>query len=257
MDFARGTGGDSVFPRLTIGWARHADEVAEAQRLRWRVFAEEQKASIASPIPGLDIDSFDAHCEHLIVRNERTGEVVGTYRVLTGVVARRLGGFYSDQEFDLSRLDRLRDQAVEIGRSCVHPAHRNGATIALLWSGLAGLMMRGPYDIMIGCASIPVTDGGHAAASIYARAARTSLSADEHRVFPRNPLPLQELDASRAAVPPALIKAYLRSGAFICGAPHWDREFNTADLLMMLQLSRLEARYAQHFLKTSTGRQAA
>lgn len=235
--------------RLSVHLARDAAEVREAQKLRWRVFAEEMGARLAVTEHGVDSDRFDRWCEHLIVREHDSGEVVGTYRILTGTKARALGGFYSDEEFDLTRIDHLRDRAVEVGRSCVHPEHRNGATIALLWQGLAQFMQAHHYEYMIGCASISMADGGHGAVSIYNRLRQGNMSPIEYRVFPRFPLPLERLEELPGTAVPALIKGYVRCGAWVCGAPAWDPDFNTADLLMLLPMSRLDRRYARHFMK--------
>ncbi len=240
-----------VQPRkaLAVTFARNADEVREAQRLRYKVFAEEMGARVPGREQELDCDLYDTYCEHLLVRDTETGQVVGTYRILNGAQARRLGGFYADEEFDLTRLNHLRDGMVEIGRSCVHRDYRNGATIALLWSGLADYMMRHGYRHLIGCASIGMADGGYAAASIYHKLQTRNLSPIEYRVFPRCELPLEAYGEDIACVLPPLIKGYVRVGAYICGAPAWDPDFNTADLLMMLPMARIEARYARHFLK--------
>jgi len=213
--------------RLSVHLARDAAEVREAQKLRWRVFADEMGARLDAPETGVDSDPFDPWCEHLIVRDLDAGEVIGTYRILTGAQARTLGGFYSDGEFDLARLDHLRDRTVEVGRSCVHPDHRNGATIAMLWQGLAQYMQAHHYEYMIGCASISMADGGHGAASIYNRLRTSSMSPIEYRVFPRCPLPLERLDGAPGAAVPPLIKGYLRCGAWVCGNPAWDPDFNT------------------------------
>ena len=70
----------------------------------------------------------------------------------------------------------------------------------------------------------------------------------EYHVRPRLPLPVDQLDASLPVEPPALIKGYLRAGAWICGEPAWDPDFNTADLPVLLPVSRLDARYAKHFM---------
>lgn len=234
---------------LSVSLARGPREVWEAQRLRYRIFHEEMGARVPGHERGIDCDLFDAHCDHLLVRDPETNEVVGTYRILTGPQARRIGGFYSDVEFDLARLDHLRDRTVEVGRSCVHPDHRNGATIAMLWTGLARYMQQHRYEYLLGCASIGMSDGGHCAASLYNALARCHMSPVEYRVFPRCPLPLEALDRSMRAEMPALIKGYLRLGAYVCGAPAWDPDFNTADLLMLLPLDRVNHRYARHFLK--------
>ena len=235
--------------RLEFNFASSADEVREAQRLRYKVFAEEMRARLPSREPGIDCDSFDPYCDHLLVRDTATNEVVGTYRVLSSAQAKRVGSLYSDEEFDLVRLAHLRDRMVEVGRSCVHADYRNGATIALLWSGLGEYMIEHGYDHLIGCASISMADGGHVAASVFNRIKRDYLSPVEYRVFPRCPLPLAALNGSLAAPTPPLIKGYLRLGAYVCGEPAWDPDFNTADLLILLPLSRLAPRYRKHFLK--------
>ena len=235
--------------RLHVRLAANPREVLEAQRLRYSVFADEMGARLRSTRPGVDEDIFDAHCEHLLVLEEDTGEVVGTYRILTADQARRIGGFYADEEFDLTRLQHLRDGIVEIGRSCVHPAYRSGAAIALLWSGLAQFVQARRCNYVIGCASIGMADGGHAAASIYNAVSANAMSPIEYRVFPRCALPLEALDNDSEATIPALIKGYLRAGAYVCGEPAWDPDFNTADLLMLLPIAKVNARYARHFLK--------
>jgi putative hemolysin len=234
---------------LTLAMARTGQEVREAQKLRWRVFADELGARLPSDEPGVDRDGFDPHCEHLLVRDGDSGEVVGTYRILTGPTSATLGGFYSESEFDLSRLQHLRGRAVEVGRSCVHPGYRSGGTIALLWAGLAQYMQAHGYEYLLGCASMGMADGGHGAASIYNALQGSSMSPAEYRVFPRCPLPLQRLDRHLQVAVPPLIKGYVRCGAWVCGEPAWDPDFNTADLLMLLPLSRLDSRYARHFVK--------
>lgn len=234
--------------RYSVGLAQAAGEVRAAQALRWRVFAEELGARLSPREPGIDQDIYDPHCEHLVVRECATGEVVGTYRVLGPEAARRIGCYYSESEFDLTRLQLLRERMVEVGRSCIDPRHRGGAVIALLWAGIARYMLARGHAYLAGCASMSMADGGHAAASLYERLRAQHLAPVEYRVFPRLPLPLEELDATRPAATPPLVRGYLRAGAWICGEPAWDPDFNTADLFILLPMARLSARHARHFL---------
>ena len=201
-----------------------------------------------SGIPGVDHDDFDPHCEHLIVRDEVAQAVVGTYRILSPENASKTGGYYTESEFDLAPLWQLRPTLVEVGRSCVHPDYRTGATISLLWSGLIKYMLDHRYLHLVGCASISMADGGHAAASIYHRIG-SHMSPPELRVRPLRPLPLGELRNDVPAGMPPLIKGYLRAGAYVCGEPAWDPDFNTADLPILLSMSQLNCRYCQHFAK--------
>lgn len=240
---------------ITVSWARHQDEVLAAQRLRHEIFAGEMGARLDTRVPGHDADLFDDYCEHLLVRDAATQDVVGTYRVLTPAQARRVGSFYSDTEFDLWRLRALREQMVELGRSCVHADWRQGGVILALWSALFEFMVRNGLDTMIGCASIPMLHNGvvsgDAAASVWRQLKATHLAPIEHQVVPRLPLPVERLDASLAVEPPALIKGYLRLGAKVLGPPAWDPDFNTADLPMMMRIRELPARYRKHFLGAS------
>jgi putative hemolysin len=235
--------------RLRVSLARTPQVRRAAQSLRWKVFAEELGARLPSRVPGIDEDVFDAHCEHLVVREEDCGEVVGTYRLLPPDAARRVGSYYSETEFDLTRLRHLRGCMVEAGRSCIHPDFRNGAVIALLWAGLSRYMLAHRYAYLVGCASMDVADGGHGAAAAYERMRREHLAPVEYRVFPRCPLPLDELDTSLAVRIPPLLGGYLRVGAWICGTPAWDPDFNTADFFVLLALANVAPRYARHFFK--------
>lgn len=234
--------------RLVYNFARSPGEVAEAQQLRYKVFSGEMGASLPGG-DGHDRDGYDAFCDHLLVRDSNSGEVVGTYRMLSPSMAKEAGGYYAAREFDLNRLSHLFDRTVEIGRACVHANYRHGGTISLLWAGLAKYMQQHRYEFMLGCGSVGIADGGHMAASLYHKLRPDYLSPAEYRVFPRCPLPLDALRRDMQVGCPALIKGYLRLGAYICGEPAWDADFNTADMLVMLPLSRMDKRYAAHFFR--------
>lgn len=234
-------------PAFQIAWASSPGEIKEAQRLRYKVFAEEMGANLPKNAEGLDVDEFDSYCDHLLIRDQDSLKVVGTYRVLPPHKALEIGRLYSDSEFDLSRIDHLRPKLVELGRSCVHQDYRSGAVIMALWSGLAQYMQKNGYEIMLGCASIPMADGGHFAASLYNSLGNDQMAPTEFHAFPRLPLPLDKLNGGLDVQPPPLIKGYLKLGAKICSSPAWDPDFNTADLLTMLRLSEINPRYAKHF----------
>ena len=238
--------------RLAVALVRDGRELEEAQRLRYSVFAVEMGARINGE-RRIDTDRFDSFCEHLVVRNLDTGDIVGTYRILSPDAARAAGGCYSEQEFDLARLDHLRGSMAEIGRSCIHPDYRSGGVLMLLWAALIRYAVERGYTHLFGCASIGLGDGGHCAAATWRQVQAGHLGPLEHRVFPRCRLPLESLDAGNennlsASMPP-LVKGYLNFGAQVYGEPAWDPDFNTADLPVMLSLSNMSPKYKRHFEK--------
>jgi putative hemolysin len=237
------------FSRLSLSLATTPAEVREVQRLRYKVFVEAAGLSNLANPEGLDIDEFDSYCDHLIVRDSGTHHVVGTYRILNPNAAGRIGHFYAEQEFDLSRIVHLRNRICETGRACIHHDYRSGSVIMMLWAGLAAYMQREKCEYLIGCASISLADGGHNAAAVFRALSLENLAPSEYRVAPRLPFPLEDRDATVTAQIPPLIRGYLRSGAWVCGEPAWDPDFHCADLFMMLPMSRLGSRYAKHYLK--------
>lgn len=235
--------------RYTVSLARDEADVRAAQRLRHDVFAGEMGALLATPEPGHDIDAFDAFCDHLLVRDTATGQVVGTYRLLPPERAAVAGRLYSEGEFDLTALDPIRPSLVEVGRSCVHPDHRDGTVIGLIWAGIARYMVDHGQEWLAGCCSLPLADGGAQAARTWDRVRARHLAPAEYRVRPLLPwLPANAAPAPARAELPALLRGYLRLGAWVCGEPAHDPDFGVADLYVLLSMRRVDPRYLRHFL---------
>jgi putative hemolysin len=230
--------------------ASTVEDVREAQALRYLVFGEEMGAKLKGREPGLDIDDFDPYCQHLLVRDSETGRVVGCTRLLTSENACRIGCFYSDGEFDLGAIRALPGRLLEVGRTCIAPAYRQGAGIAVLWSGLAGFIHLHAIDWVFGCASVPLGERDMQAAAIMNRVRRQAMASPSVRVTPRVPLltsgsPDEVLDAPL----PPLIKAYVRLGAKACGEPCRDFDFGVADLFMLLDVDEMNPTYSRHFVE--------
>jgi putative hemolysin len=235
--------------RFVVELADSPAAVREAQRLRYRVFCEELGARLKTAEPGLDLDEFDAVCEHLLVRETQTGRVVGCTRLLDRTGAERLGRFYSQSEFDLGAIPALEGRLLELGRTCVSPECRQGAVIAVLWSGVAGYVQHNRIDYLFGCASVPLGDNDCQAAAIMNRLRRQAMAPSQLRVTPRVPLQASRMaDHVLDAPLPALLKGYVRLGALACGEPCRDPDFNVGDILMLLDMRALNPSYARHFL---------
>ncbi|HEV7648627.1 MAG TPA: GNAT family N-acyltransferase [Actinophytocola sp.] len=245
------SGDDTARPRYSLLVARDGEEVLAAQRLRYRVFAEEMGATLHTAVPGADVDAFDEHCDHLVVREDHSGEIVGCYRMLPPERVADAGMLYSETEFDLRGLNDvpgLRDVLVETGRSCVHPDHRTGAVVSLVWAGIARYLLLSGHRWLAGCASVPLADGGTLAAGVWQTVRRKHYAPAEYRVRPLRPWDTSSVAAPRRVVMPPLLKGYLRLGAWVCGPPAHDADFGVADLFVLLGLEHVDQRYLSYFL---------
>src|SRR5690625_4179368 len=233
---------------LQLRLAASTSDLHAVQKLRYNIFTEELQAVFPSAQHGLDSDHFDSWCEHFMVVDQNTNQVVGTYRLLTPENAVAAGGYYSEQEFNLEPVAHLRTQLVEVGRSCIHANYRTGRVIMLLWSGIAAIMKVGGYRYLLGCASVSLRDDGVTAAEVW-RQAQQSMANNRHlpQLQPIHRYPVEKLNSTLPARIPPLIKGYLNLGAVICGAPAWDPDFNTADFPILLDLHVLDERYKKHF----------
>ncbi|WP_293374524.1 GNAT family N-acyltransferase [Nevskia sp.] len=239
-------------PRFTLGFATTAEAIAETQALRYRIFAGEMGADIDGGEAGLDVDHYDGYCQHLTVRETATGRLVACTRILTDDKAHKAGGFYSAGEFDLKMIDSLPGRVMEVGRTCVDSEFRSGAVIAVLWQGLAEFIVKNGFDYLFGCASIGLEDGGANAHALLNQIQKKYMAEPWQQVRPLIPLPIADArPADRAPRLPPLLKAYFSLGAKACGEPYWDREFNCADVFVLLNVTDLHPRYARHFLDRS------
>lgn len=241
----------STEPSLTVRLARTGAEVAAAQRLRYKVFAEEMGAELEHH-DGRDVDAFDSVCEHLIVLDEAQDRVVGTYRILPPWGARALKRMYSEGEFRVDSLRPIANDVFEVGRACIHPAYRSTGALARLWSGLGAYVRDHHVKYLAGCASVPLDSGALNIGALRSELMAKYLAPEDFRVEPiRGLRSLGDPMGARPATPP-LLKGYLRLGAWVCGEPAWDPAFDSADFFVLLPIERMAPRYAQHFLGART-----
>jgi len=231
--------------KLTSSMATEPAQIVAAQRLRHQVFTSEYGADLGTDT-GIDQDRFDPWCEHFVVIDQN-GEVIATTRLLHGEVATKIGGFYSEDEFDLQCLKRNPGLFAELGRTCIRSDYRSGGALSMLWSAVAQYLVQEGIDYLLGCASISMLDGGYKAWRITQQVQQEHLAADDFRVTPKRTLPhlaRYRLKTAKVEIPP-LIRSYLRLGAQVCGEPCWDPAFRCADLLVLLDVDKLAARFAR------------
>lgn len=223
-------------PAYRARLARGTADRRAAQALRFEVFnLELDEGLVESYDLGLDEDPFDAVCDHLVVEDQASGAIVGTYRMQTGQRAREGLGYYSAREFDFAPFEPLRPQMLELGRACIHQQHRNFAVLNLLWKGIAQYARDHGARYLVGCSSITSQDAAEGAAAW--RRLQPNLVREGLRTLPLAPFACS-LDAQAPVAPriPRLLSAYLALGAGVCGPPAIDREFRTIDFLTWLDV---------------------
>lgn len=244
-----------MFKSYAVRFAAGPDEVRQALKLRYEVFnLELQEGLAASHASGLDEDEFDAVCDHLIIIEEQSGSVVGTYRMQSGDMAARNIGYYSAREFDFAPFEPLRSSLIELGRACVHRDHRSIIVVSMLWKEIVRYVLRNNARYMIGCSSLTSQDPslGHAMYRKFAKDGALTEGAFFTRPWPRYALPSAEpLDP--CPPPPKLLRAYLGVGARICSEPAIDREFGTIDFLTILDCQNGSSIATDRFLERPNG----
>jgi putative hemolysin len=227
-----------------------ADLIEAAQRLRHQVFSTEPGFTLSTVT---DADRFDEYCDHLLVREDSSGELVGCYRMLPPPGAIAAGGLYTATEFDVRGLDALRPAMVEMGRAVVRADHRNGGVVLLMWAGILAYLDRCGYDYVTGCVSVPVHGPDDEVPGSQIRGVRDFVrrrhaAPARYTVYPYRPVTVDGsgLDGiaapARVSVPP-LMRGYLRLGAQVCGEPAHDPDFGVGDFPALLDKRQADTRY--------------
>lgn len=243
---------------VTVKLAENSREIEQALRLRYQVFVEETgNARLVHP-SGLEQDAYDEDCDHLIARDERSGEVVGTYRLLPGARAGR--GFYSETEFDLSAFTPARSSVLELGRSCVAQNFRGTRVIQQLWGAIAAYIAEHGQTHLIGCASLANAEGARAS-ELYSLLKHHGALTERYGVRPlpghriaglrELPVALSEREMLRRL--PPLLKGYRWMGAEIAGPPAYDPLFATTDFFVVFEAGQMAGRYRRHFASSYQG----
>lgn len=248
--------------RFTVRLAENEDDVAAAQRLRFRVFVEEMGAHVSDEDRALrrERDRFDPYYDHLLlIDNEATGDpdtrgVVGAYRLMLGSAAKRGIGYYGAQEYDLHLLDDQRQEVLELGRSCVDREHRGGAGMHLLWTALGQYVAEHDVGILFGVASFHGDDPAPLSQALsylhhfHLAPPDLRVKALPHSFAPMDLLPKDQVDRIEALrQTPALIKAYMRLGGFVGEGAFVDHEFNTVDVCLLMDTTRMVQRYRSFY----------
>ena len=245
---------------------RTKEERRQVRQLRYTVFVEEEGASATEEQKNLreEYDSYDRFAEYLAVFHN--GKIVGTYRIINRDAAEKMGGFYTETEFDISKIKKSGANIAEMSRACVAPDYRENALVMrLLWAGLGEYIMRHKIGIVFGVASWVGTNPAASAQAIsylyynHLSPLRLRATVESTKLAPgvnpkltrMNILPEVFVDANmaRREMTP-LVKGYLRINATFGRGVFIDKPFNSYDVFVMLRTKDMDALYRKHFFGT-------
>jgi len=234
------------------------EELYEALRLRHDVFIEELLHKHKKT--GLDIDRFDRKCDHLLIIDKKTEQLIGTYRLQSSLHTKK---WYTATEFHMRNIKKLPGNKLELGRACVHPEYRTGVTIALLWEGIHAYVLASDTKYMFGCSSIKTMDKDDIRKIYYYLQQQEHLT-HEHKVRPKGKFNVHGLRGHLKRHPhhhepidyhdiadklPSLLQSYLKLGAKVCGRPAIDKSFRCIDFLTLLDMTQLREEYLSKIQK--------
>ena len=243
---------------------RNKEERKQVRQLRYRVFVEEEGAGVTDEQRALgeEYDAYDRFAEYMAVFHQ--GRVVGTYRIIDRSAAEKMGGFYTENEFNISKIKKYRGNIAEMSRACVDAPYRENALVMrMLWAGLGEYIVRRKIAVLFGVASWVGTKPAKSAQAIsylyynhltpphlratvlpekFADGVNPKLS--RMNILPRDFV--DEADAKSEMTP--LIKGYLRLGATFGRGVFVDVPFNSYDVFVMCETRKMNAAYQKHFL---------
>jgi putative hemolysin len=232
-----------IHSNLSVKLAENRTELEQAYKLRYQVFVEEEKNLRLVNASGLETDSYDAFCDHLIVTDEDNGMVVGTYRLLPGKRVSQNMGFYSQSEFDLTAFGEHYHKTLELGRSCIAEPYRGGRAIQMLWEGIAVYIAEHGYETELN--------------EIYSLLKYKRVLTERygiqplksHRIHSLQYIDVSEREKEIFRKLPPLMKGYQWLGAEIGGDPAYDAIFETVDFFIVLHKDQITRRYHRHFIE--------
>lgn len=243
--------------RFEVRLAETDEDIAAAQRLRYKVFVEEMgaQASAEERAIRLERDEYDPYFEHLLLIDRQAcgdplDKVCGVYRLMRGSAARDGIGFYGASEYELNKLENLDRETLELGRSCVAEEHRGGLGMHMMWDGLGKYVTKHEIGVLFGVASFHNANPEPIAEAL-AYLHHNHLAPPELRVkalsehfTPMNLHPADEINRRRALqLIPSLIKAYLRLGGYVGEGAFVDHDFNTVDVCLIMDTQTMTEKY--------------
>ena len=239
--------------RFTVRFAETEAEKKEVYALRYRDMLQEYRADFENE-SGLDCTDYDAFAKLVICIDNETGEIVGSYRIVTSDTLPKDKKFICEEEFNIDILKTTGEKLAELSRAVVKREYRKSAVLMLLLRFIAQYMRQENYRFLIGEASFYGVDKNKYIeelsylAALYQVDEKYGIFANEKEQVKLLPLERLDLAAVKRKIP-ALIRAYTGFGAKVSADSYTDREFGSVDIFILLDVYNYNEQYLNKLLR--------
>jgi len=225
--------------RYRARYASSPIDVLAAQSLRYQCFNLSNKDE-------LDVDDFDALCQHVLIENLETEKLICCYRILKFDTGKNISSSYSSQFYDLKVIESFAEPMIEVGRFCIDPAVNDPSVVLTAWGALARIVKQNQTGLIFGCSSFEGIEKEKYFDSF--ALLRDRYMAPDHwrpkikaeQVFCYSKDLIYKVDKKKALLNmPPLLKTYLSMGAWVSDHAVVDLNMKTLHLFTGMEISKI------------------
>ena len=239
--------------RFSVRFAETEEEKRAVYRLRYQDLLLDYRPELVNESKE-DITEYDAYAKLVMCIDNESGEVVGSYRLITSDDLPKDKPFVAESEFSFDGLKKGGEGIVELSRAVVKKEYRNSVVLLLLLRFIAGYIRSQNYRYLIGTASFHGVDKRAFQQELsylsWVASADDSLGITAKEENPVPILPLEGLNVAeiKRKIPP-LIRAYVGFGAKVSKTLYTDRDFGSVDIFILLDVQNYNEEYLLRLLR--------
>jgi len=209
-------------------------------------------------------DGYDKYTTHIVVKEKNGNTIIAAARLMDSYAAFKLGGFFSETEFDLGNFQNS-EYLAEISQVVIHPEHQNQKVFNVLWGAIGDYCQKNRIDRTILNLTLAITSDTQEnsreivwqdvqyVSQMVGKIKLENYEMLQFKVHPYQNLPKSTLHLESVVqlhndLPP-MLRYSLNKGGKLCGDAYWDKELSTANVL--LQISAFNREDSQNLDKQS------
>ena len=241
-----------VKEKFSVKFAETEQEIENTLKLRYREMLLEYRPENVKE-DGIDYVPCDAYAKLAVCIDNDTGEVVGTYRVITTDFLPQGESFTTESEFNVDALKNSGQKIAELSRAVIKTEYRNTVVLTLLLRFVVKYLIESGVRYVIGTASFHGIDKSQYVnelsylAAYHSENYKDMFSLDKNQIALLDKSQIQAEQVKRAL--PPLLRIYTSFGATVSKDSFTDYEFGSVDVLIVLDTQDCNFGYMKKLLK--------